>query len=162
MEGLHVKITSMYCGIAPSFRCISLSSFPRAWRTGVGCPKTPATTLSRHIAAFGLSEDESTWRQTGLVKRNELGCRWRHPWDEYRKPCSVHRDLGWCVIRTGHEGMYRGHHIIYCSKVLYQPGFPTWLNNWQNRSVALAQAPRGHALGIYPQWVVNPSSLPIL
>ena len=39
-------------------------------------------------------------------------------------------------MRTGHEGIYRGHHIIYCFTVWYQPVFPIWLNNWQNRSVA--------------------------
>ena len=31
MEGLNIEISSIYCRIALSFRCISLCYFPRAW-----------------------------------------------------------------------------------------------------------------------------------
>ena len=55
---------------------------------------------------------------------------------ENSKPFSVFRDLGEYLVRIGHKGMCRDHSLVYCPKVLSHPIFPTWLNNWQDRSFA--------------------------
>ena len=162
MEGLCIKISSTYCRMPTSFRCISLSSFPRTWANRCGLSWNPWGNTVQvyyyiwpesglvHSKANRNCDEESTGdTNEGTLRSSTVNhLALSGIWVNMLKGLATRGCMGTTALFT----------ILRSWTVLYPPFSLT-----AGRIGVLAgRTPRGHALRIYLWGVINHSSLPTL